>query len=110
MTTASCIQCRVTAETKALLRAIARRQQLTDSAFLRRLVDMTLQTAGAAPRELTEHGAIAARTVRLTIRLLPDGYLTDNVGRLRTALCPMTEMDPIRTLTPLVARFSVIRV
>lgn len=75
MTTASCIQCRVTAETKAHLRAIARRQQLTESAFLRRLVDMTLQSATAVPSEVSADSAPAARTARLTVRLLPDDRL-----------------------------------
>lgn len=75
MTTASCIQCRVTAETKAHLRAIARRQQLTESAFLRRLVDMTLQSAAAVSPEASGDGVPPVRTARLTIRLLPDDQL-----------------------------------
>jgi hypothetical protein len=42
------IQCRVSQATKAALRAAAERQQLTESALLKRMLDLVLQTAGAA--------------------------------------------------------------
>lgn len=42
------IQCRVSQATKAALRAAAERQQLTESALLKRMLDLVLQTAGVA--------------------------------------------------------------
>jgi antitoxin component of RelBE/YafQ-DinJ toxin-antitoxin module len=41
------IQCRVPQATKAALRAAAERQQLTESALLKRMLGLVLPTAGA---------------------------------------------------------------
>lgn len=62
------IQCRVSQATKAALRAAAERQQLTESALLKRMLDFVLQTAGAA----VVSGAAddrPARQARLYVRL-----------------------------------------
>ena len=45
----SCIQCRVTPQTKSRLRVVAQEHQLTESALLKRLVEtVLLQAAGAS--------------------------------------------------------------
>lgn len=63
----------VSSETKQHFSAAARCQGLSDSALLKRLVELTLQTAGAAgelkPTPEVRH---VAPTARLTIRLRPD--------------------------------------
>jgi hypothetical protein len=51
---------RVSSETKARLRAFAERQQLSESALLRRLVELVLLKAGLAPI-LTEHQPVLGR-------------------------------------------------
>jgi hypothetical protein len=67
---------RVSSETKARLRALAERQQLSESAMLRRLVELVLLKAGLAP-VITETppGARARRGARLMIRLRPDDQI-----------------------------------
>ena len=44
------IAARIPSETKMRLRALAERQQLSESALLKRLVDLMLQTAGVRRR------------------------------------------------------------
>jgi hypothetical protein len=61
------IQCRVTTETKEKVRTLAARQQLSESAFLKRLIDLMLQTAGAAGS--IDMDAKQPRDARITIRL-----------------------------------------
>jgi hypothetical protein len=67
---------RVSSETKARLRALAETQQLSESAMLRRLVELVLLTAGLAPIiTQTPTGARARRGARLMIRLRPDDQI-----------------------------------
>ena len=70
------IVARVSSETKARLHALAEREQLSESAFLRRLVEFVLLKAGLSPI-LTETptGARSLRTARLMIRLRPDDQI-----------------------------------
>jgi hypothetical protein len=78
MTTATHIlKTRVTADTKQIIESIARQQQLTESAWLRRLISSTLQSAGAAPSGTAEAEAPeeSPRAARLTIRLVPEDQL-----------------------------------
>lgn len=65
------IQCRVPQATKTALRAAAERQQLTESALLKRVLDLMLQTAGAADVGDSADAADArqARHARLYVRL-----------------------------------------
>lgn len=63
----------VTRETKERFAAIARHQGLSDSALLKRLVDLMLQGAGAA--EVGTPGDRASRDSRLTVRIRPDDQL-----------------------------------
>ena len=70
------IAVRVSSETKARLRALAERQQLNESAFLRRLVELVLLKAGLSPIITeTPSGARPLRTARLMIRLGADDQL-----------------------------------
>jgi predicted DNA binding CopG/RHH family protein len=70
------IAVRVSSETKARLRALAERQQLNESAFLRRLVELVLLKAGLSPIITeTSSGARPLRTARLMIRLGADDQL-----------------------------------
>jgi len=67
-----CIQCRVEPQTKAALRTIAGRQGLTESALLKRLVELMLQTVNAAQGTMMIAESNAPRDTRLSIRLAPD--------------------------------------
>src|ERR1700684_4024423 len=60
----------VNRETKTRLAAVARQQGVSDSALLKRLVDMRLQP-GKAP-DATAANSQAGRASRLSIRLRPD--------------------------------------
>ena len=64
---------RVSSETKARLRALAEKELLSESALLRRLVELVLLKAGLSPI-LAESapGARARRGARVMIRLRPD--------------------------------------
>jgi hypothetical protein len=63
------IAARVSPETKMRLRALAERQQLSESALLKRLVDLMLQTAGVGALCRIEGTGKQVRDVRVTIRL-----------------------------------------
>jgi len=66
----------VSLETKQRFTAAARCQGLSDSALLKRLVELTLRTASAAgDLELAPVARQVAPTARLTIRLRPDDLL-----------------------------------
>jgi len=72
MAASPCIQCRVDPQTKAELRTLAGRQGLTESALLKRLVELMLQTANAAKGTMIVAASDAPRDSRLSIRLAPD--------------------------------------
>jgi hypothetical protein len=60
----------VTRETKTRFAAVARHQGISDSALLKRLIEIMLQSGGAADGEAT--GDLVVRTSRFSIRLRPD--------------------------------------
>jgi Bacterial mobilisation protein (MobC) len=66
---------RVTPNTKRIIQGLAQRQQLTESAWLRRLIEVTLQTAGANPSDEIDRQKISIRATRLTIRLVAEDQL-----------------------------------
>jgi hypothetical protein len=72
MAASPCIQCRVGPQTKSALRALAERQGLTESALVKRVVELMLQTANAAAVSTVPVEDSALRDSRLTIRLAPD--------------------------------------
>jgi hypothetical protein len=63
----------VTSETKTRFAAVARHQGLSDSALLKRLVDIMLQAGNAA--DVEETGYRAVRASRISIRLRPDDQM-----------------------------------
>jgi hypothetical protein len=69
------LKTRVTPDTKRSIQALAQRQQLTESAWLRRLIDVTLQTAGASRSDDTDRERITIGATRLTIRLVAEDQL-----------------------------------
>jgi hypothetical protein len=69
------LKTRVTPDTKRIIRALAQRQQVTESAWLRRLIEVTLQTAGASCSDDTDLEKISIRATRLTIRLVTEDQL-----------------------------------
>jgi hypothetical protein len=69
------IQCRVTSETKALIRALASQQQITESALVKRLLDMVLRSAVTLGIPKSEPVDRAGRDARLYVRLDPNDRL-----------------------------------
>ena len=69
------IAARVSSETKSRLRALALRQQLSESALLKRLLEMTLQSAGDLHAGTPDRVPDKARDARLYVRLQPDDRL-----------------------------------
>ena len=65
----------VTRETKDRFAAVARHQGLSDSALLKRLVDLMVQSASAAEVGTPGGGDRASRDSRLTVRIRPDDQL-----------------------------------
>jgi hypothetical protein len=65
----------VTRETKDRFAAVARHQGLSDSALLKRLVDLMLQSASAAELGTPGGADRGSRDSRLTIRIRPDDQL-----------------------------------
>ena len=98
---------RVSSETKARLRALAERQQLSESALLRRLVELVLLKAGLAPIiTKTPTGARARRGARLMIRLRPDDQILLRERAAARGMPPATYVSVLtrahlRSLTPL---------
>jgi hypothetical protein len=82
MAAGSHIQCRVSAETKANLAATARRLQISESAFIRRLVEMTIRGADSEKSASFLKAPAAPRSARLYVRLRPGdrSVLTDRAG------------------------------
>ena len=69
------IAARVTPEAKASFRALADRQELTESALLKRMVDLTLQSVGAAPGDMLASAHSGTRHARLCVRLRAEDQL-----------------------------------
>lgn len=101
------IVARVSSETKARLRALAERQQISESALLRRLVELVLLKAGLSPI-ITEAptGARRLRTARLMIRLSADDQILLRDRAEARGMAPATYISVLmrahlRSLAPL---------
>ncbi len=99
------IQCRVPQATKAALRAAAERQQLTESALLKRMLDLVLQTAGAAGAGDITTPNCQARQARLYVRLTPGDRQLLQARSAARCLAPATYASillrsHLRALTP----------
>jgi hypothetical protein len=103
------IVARVSSETKARLRALAERQQLSESAFLRRLVEFVLLKAGLSPL-ITETpiGARRRRTARLMIRLRSDDQILLRDRAAARGMAPATYVS-VLTRAHLLCSFSDFR-
>jgi hypothetical protein len=101
------IAARVSSETKARLRELADRQQLSESSLLRRLVELMLQTSGVAPIMTGSPIAREApRTGRLMIRLRADDQILLRERAVARAMAPATYVSVLtrahlRSLAPL---------
>jgi hypothetical protein len=98
---------RVSPETKTRLRALAERQQLSESALLRRLVELVLLKAGLSPI-LAEQPASARslRGARLMIRLHPNDQILLRERAAARGMPPATYISVLtrshlRSITPL---------
>jgi len=69
------VRCRVSSETKTLLQSIADREQITESALIRQLLDTLVRTSATADAVTGKPGAPELRGERLSIRLAPDDRL-----------------------------------
>lgn len=75
MGTTHLIAARVSSETKARFRSLAEQQQMTESALLKRLVDLAVHSAGATDGEVLRSPERRLRGARLCVRLHPDDQL-----------------------------------
>jgi hypothetical protein len=106
MTAEAFIQCRVTQATKGALRAAADRRQLTESAMLKRMLDLFLHTTGPVDRVEAVNADHPARLARLYFRLTEgDRQLLKERSAAR-CLAPATYASillraHLRALTPL---------
>src|ERR1700734_435203 len=71
------IQCRVTPETKALVRTLARRDQITESALVKQLLEVVLRSSTADGLSRLEPRRVP-RNMRLYVRLDPNDRLLLN--------------------------------
>jgi hypothetical protein len=98
---------RVSSETKSRLRALAEKELLSESALLRRLVELVLLKAGLSPI-LTESpsGGLSRRGARFMIRLRPDDQILLRERAAARGMPPATYVSVLtrvhlRSLTPL---------
>ncbi len=68
------IACRVTSHTKACVRRLAEREGITESALLRQLLDVALQTAGLDEPHMMAAPDRVNRDARVNVRLEPEDW------------------------------------
>ena len=100
------IQCRVSPTTKAALRVAAERQQLTESALLKRMLDLVLNSAGAPDSVAATVTDQPARQARLYVRLTASDHQLLLERATARCLAPTTYASNLlrahlRTLTPI---------
>jgi Bacterial mobilisation protein (MobC) len=69
------VRCRVSSETKALLQSIAAREQITESALVRQLLETLVRTSATESPVSCKSDVTELRAERLSIRLSPDDRL-----------------------------------
>jgi hypothetical protein len=97
---------RVSSETKARLRALAEKELLSESALLRRLVELVLLKAGLSPILTESPKSGSRRGARLMIRLRPDDQILLRERAAAREMPPATYVSVLtrahlRSLTPL---------
>ena len=71
-----CVQCRVSREAKARLRAIAHERGVTESDLLKKLVDVALfQSLGTRDLNIAEPVGAVSRNARVFVRLRPEDHV-----------------------------------
>jgi hypothetical protein len=106
MSGSPCIQCRVSAQTKARLAALARARETTESALLQRLVELALLQTPANEEASIEPVELVPRGARLCVRLRPEDHLLlrerANVRAMPAATyASMVLRAHLRAVTPL---------
>jgi len=108
LTMSDCTQLKtwVSKDTKERFAALARHQELSESAMLKRLVDLMLQTAGAGEVPAIHSGHRSARGLRLTVRLRADDQILLRERALARGMPPATYLSVLarahlRSLAPL---------
>ena len=97
----------VSRETRERFAAVARYQGLSDSALLKRMIELTLQSADpASTMKAVATSATAARASRLTVRLRPDDQVLLRERASARGLAPATYVSVLvrshlRSLAPL---------
>ena len=100
------VRCRVSSETKALLQIIAAREQITESALVRPLLETLAWTSATESPGVSKPHETGLRAERLSIRLLPNDRLLLS-ERARTRGMPSATYvavlvrSHLRKLTPL---------
>ena len=107
MATDAFIHCRVSMATKAALGALARHQGLTDSALLKRMIALALQSANlASGSSAVTAGESASRASRVTVRLRTEDQMLLRERASARGLAPATYVSVLvrshlRSLAPL---------
>jgi Bacterial mobilisation protein (MobC) len=96
----------VTRETKERFAAVARHQGLSDSALLKRLVELMLQSATAGEPGTPGGAGRTSRDCRLTVRIRPDDQLLLRERAAARGMAPATYVSVLtrshlRSLAPL---------
>jgi hypothetical protein len=100
---------RASPEIKAGLHGLAQQRNLSDSAFLQRLVELVVQNAGMANAQLIAPVEPVARGARLYVRLRPEDHVllrerAAGRGMAAATYASMVLRAHLRTLTPLPER------
>lgn len=100
------IAARVTPETKSLLRLLAEREQKTESAVVRQLLEVVLRTSAAGEVRLLDEQARPSRDTRLYVRLDPNDRLLLKERAAARSVPPATYVaalvrSHLRGITPL---------
>jgi hypothetical protein len=100
------VQCRVTPEIKTLLRTLAEREQITESALVRQLLEVMLRRSAAEGFPKLEALERLSRDTRLSVRLAPEDRILLS-GRATARGMPSATYvsvlvrSHLRSLTPL---------
>ena len=100
------VRCRVSSETKAVLQNIAAREQVTESAVVRQLLDTLARTSATKSTAIGKPDDVVSRAERLSVRLAPDDRLLLSERASARAMPSATYVavlvrSHLRRLTPL---------
>jgi hypothetical protein len=102
------VRCRVSAETKSLLQNIAAREQITESALVRPLLETLVRASVTERSAISKSDDTGLRAERLSIRLLPNDRLllrerASSRGMPSATYVAVLVRSHLRRLTPLPA-------